>query len=44
MNINRPIVNFVEAGLYYSNCSTFKAAWVCGQSYASISHNPTKCA
>ena len=28
----------------YSKCSTFKAAWVCGQSYASISHNPTKCA
>ena len=25
----------------YSKCSTFKAAWVCGQSYASISHNPT---
>ena len=30
------------SGLYYSKCSTFKAAWVCGQSYASISHNPTK--
>ena len=28
----------------YSKCSTFKAAWVCGQSYGSISHNPTKCA
>ena len=27
-----------------SKCSTFKAAWVCGQSYASISHNTTKCA
>ena len=25
----------------YSKCSTFKAARVCGQSYASISHNPT---
>ena len=22
----------------YSKCSTFKAAWVCGQSYASINH------
>ena len=28
----------------YSKCSTFQAACVCGQSYASISHNPTKCA
>ena len=28
----------------YSKCSTYKAAWVCGQSYGSISHNPTKCA
>ena len=44
LNINRPIVNLAEAGLYNSKCSTFKAACVCGQSYASISHNPTKCA
>ena len=50
LNINRPVVNLAEAGLYYvyvisflySKCSTFKAAWVCGQSYASMSHNPTK--
>ena len=27
----------------YSKCSTFKAAWVCSQSYGSISHNPTTC-
>ena len=26
----------------YSKCSNFQAAWVCCQSYASISHNPTK--
>ena len=51
LNINRPIVNLAEGGcnvyvisFLYSKCSTFKAAWVCGQSYASISHNPTKCA
>ena len=41
LNINRHIVNLAEEGLKYSKCSTFKAAWVCGQSYASISHNPT---
>ena len=51
LNINRPIVNLAEAGcivyvisFLYSKCSSFKGAWVCGQSYASINHNPTKCA
>ena len=43
LNINRPVVNLAEAGLQcICKCSTFKAAWVCGQSYASMSHNPTK--
>ena len=49
LNINRPVINLAEAGcnvyvisFLYSKCSTFKAAWVCGQSYASMSHNPTK--
>ena len=45
-NINKPVVNLAEAvnviSFLYSKCSTFKAAWVCGQSYASFSHNPTK--
>ena len=31
LNINRPIVNLAEVGLLYSKCTTFKAAWVCGQ-------------
>ena len=51
LNINRPVVNLAEAGVnvyvisfLYSKCSTFKAAWVCGQSCANISNNPTKCA
>ena len=49
LNINRPVVNLAKRGcnvyvisFLYSKCSTFKAAWVCGQSYASMSHNPTK--
>ena len=30
--------------ILYTKCSTFPAAWVCGQSYANISHTPPKCA
>ena len=41
--LSRVVAVYVISFLY-SKCSTFKAAWVCGQSYASISHNPTKCA
>ena len=41
---NFALTVFAIARLHCSKCSTFKAAWVCGQSYGSISHNPTKCA
>ena len=49
LNINRPVVNLAERGckvyvisFLYSKCSTFEA-WVFGQSYASLSHNPIMC-
>ena len=39
-----PMCKVYVISFLYSKCSTFQAAWVCRQSYASISHNPTKCA
>ena len=47
----RSVANLTEAGckvyaisFLYNKCSTFPAAWVSGQSYASNSHTPPMCA
>ena len=38
------VVRYMPVSFLYSKWSTFPAAWMSGQSYASISHTPPKCA
>ena len=51
LNTNRPVASLAEGVAKFmpspfctANVSTFPAEWVCGQSYASNSHTPPKCA
>ena len=44
MCVHSLVIVFNLLSFSYSKCSTFQAACVCGQSYASIRYNPTKCA
>ena len=44
---NKSVASLAEMlaiSFLHSKCSTFPVAWVCGQSYASISHTLPKCA